>query len=94
MARQPHRQHQSGHEDAVEVKEEEEAEGEGEEEEEEEEEEQVEEQEVEEEEEEVAAPVKRREIFSSQFKGVTWNKANRIWQAQCKGTHLGSHATE
>jgi len=35
---------------------------------------------------------------SSQFKGVTWNKRNNKWVAQCKkkhmGRHLGYHATE
>jgi len=31
---------------------------------------------------------------SSQFKGVCWVKRNNKWKADCKGTHLGYHATE
>ena len=39
-------------------------------------------------------PVTHRDGTSSQFKGVTWNKSAGKWTAQCKGTHLGYHATE
>jgi len=38
-------------------------------------------------------PVKRRDR-TSQFKGVGWNKTKGKWRAECKGTHLGHHATE
>jgi hypothetical protein len=31
---------------------------------------------------------------SSQFKGVTWNKARGKWRADCKSKFLGYHATE
>jgi len=32
--------------------------------------------------------------LSSQFTGVSWNKRRNTWQAKCKGTLLGHHATE
>jgi len=31
---------------------------------------------------------------TSQFIGVTWNKAYNTWTARCKGKHLGNHTTE
>ena len=39
-------------------------------------------------------PVTRREHTSSQFKGVSWNKKDGRWVAQCKGNRLGFHDTE
>ena len=38
-------------------------------------------------------PVKRRGT-SSQLPGVSWDKGRGKWRADCKGTYLGSHATE
>jgi hypothetical protein len=39
-------------------------------------------------------PVKRRGASTSQFKGVSWNTCRGKWRAKCKGTDLGTHATE
>jgi len=42
-------------------------------------------------------PVQRRDgtsQFSSQFKGVRWQKSTKKWVAVCKSKYLGSHATE
>ena len=39
-------------------------------------------------------PVQRREGTTSQCKGVSWDKSRLKWAAQCKGKHLGHHATE
>jgi hypothetical protein len=38
--------------------------------------------------------VKHRGSSSSQLAGVSWHKYTNKWQAGCKGTHLGYHATE
>jgi hypothetical protein len=39
-------------------------------------------------------PVKHREASTSQFTGVFWAKAQKKWNAKCKGKHLGYHTTE
>ena len=40
-------------------------------------------------------PVSHRNPSStSQSKGVFWDKGRKKWRAQCKGKHLGHHATE
>ena len=38
-------------------------------------------------------PIQRR-VCSSQFKGVTWEKASGAWKAVCLGKGLGYHAAE
>ena len=38
-------------------------------------------------------PVEHR-ANTSRFAGVSWHKYKRKWAAQCKGKHLGRHATE
>ena len=40
-------------------------------------------------------PVKHRDATNtSKFTGVSWNTHSSNWQAKCKGTYLGLHATE
>jgi hypothetical protein len=36
----------------------------------------------------------RKAIISSQFMGVSWNKACSKWKTQCDGKYLGLHTTE
>jgi len=90
-------------EDEQEEEEEEDAEDEEDEKEEEEEEEEVEEEEEEEEEEAEDALTRAYNNYfndgylvkrTSQFHGVSWNKAGRKWSAKCHGNHLGGYTTE
>jgi hypothetical protein len=39
-------------------------------------------------------PVKHREAFTSQYKGVYCDKHGNKWKAECKQTLLGNHTTE
>jgi hypothetical protein len=39
-------------------------------------------------------PLEHPEANASHFKGVSWSKGTSKWRAQCKGKHLGYHATE
>jgi len=39
-------------------------------------------------------PVQHRGARTSEFKGVSWHKSSGKWQAVCKKTHVGLHATE
>ena len=39
-------------------------------------------------------PVERREVISSQFKGVYWDKKSNKWRAKHKRNYLGCHTTE
>jgi hypothetical protein len=38
--------------------------------------------------------VQHRGAHTSEFKGVSWHKSSGKWQAVCKKTHVGLHATE
>ena len=38
--------------------------------------------------------VEHRAASTSQFTGVSWEKARSRWKAQCKGKYLGYHTTE